>query len=51
MTRNRKRLFSILLSLVLMLGLTAAMSLTAFADDSKEETVDTGSTGEVSSSY
>ena len=51
MTRNRKRLFSILLSLVLMLGLTAAMSLTAFADDSKQETVDTGSTGEVSSSY
>ena len=45
MTRNRKRLFSILLSLVLMLGLTA------FADDSKEEAVDTGSTGEVSSSY
>ena len=51
MTRNRKRLFSILLSLVLMLGLTAAMSLTAFAGDSKEVAVDTGSTGEVSSSY
>ena len=51
MTRNRKRLFSILLSLVLMLGLTAAMSLTAFAGDSKQEAVDTGSTGEVSSSY
>ena len=51
MKHTGKTLAAFLLSLVLMLGLTAAMSLTAFAGDSKEEAVDTGSTGEVSSSY